>query len=49
MTLAVLLLWISFFLLVLVFVLMALPSLGNSDHIVVLVPIEFPVNSKQDA
>ena len=28
---------------------MALPPLGNSDHVVVSVSIDFPVNSKQDA
>ena len=28
---------------------MALLSLGNSDHVVVLVPIDFPINLKQDA
>ena len=27
---------------------MAFPSLGNSDHVVVLVSIDFPINSKQD-
>ena len=28
---------------------MAFPPLGNSDHIVVSVSIDFPINSKQDA
>ena len=28
---------------------MAFPPLGNSDHVVVSVSIEFPINSKQDA
>ena len=28
---------------------MTLPPLGNSDHVVVSVSIDFPVNSKQDA
>ena len=28
---------------------MAFPPLGNSDHVVVLVSIDFPINSKQDA
>ena len=28
---------------------MAFPSWGNSDHIVVSVSIDFPINSKQDA
>ena len=41
--------WSSFFLLMLVFVLVAFPPLGNSDHVVVLVPIDFPINSKQDS
>ena len=27
---------------------MAFPPLGNSDHVVVSVSIDFPVNSKQD-
>ena len=27
---------------------MAFPSLGNSDHVVVSVSIDFPINSKQD-
>ena len=27
---------------------MALPPLGNSDHVVVSVSIGFPINSKQD-
>ena len=27
---------------------MAFPPLGNSDHVVVLVFIDFPINSKQD-
>ena len=28
---------------------MAFPQLGNSDHVVVSVSIDFPINSKQDA
>ena len=28
---------------------MAFPTLGNSDHVVVLVSIDFPINSKQDS
>ena len=28
---------------------MTFPPLGNSDHVVVSVPIYFPINSKQDA
>ena len=28
---------------------MAFPLLGNSDHIVVSVSMDFPINSKQDA
>ena len=28
---------------------MALPPLGNSDHVVISVSISFPINSKQDA
>ena len=28
---------------------MAFPPLGNSDHAVVSVPIDFPINSKQDS
>ena len=28
---------------------MAFPSMGNSDNVVVSVPIEFPSNSKEDA
>ena len=27
---------------------MAYPPLGNSDHVVVSVSIDFPINSKQD-
>ena len=27
---------------------MAFPPLGNSDHAAVSVPIDFPINSKQD-
>ena len=27
---------------------MAFPPLGNSDHVVVSVSIDFPINSKQD-
>ena len=48
--LIVLLFWISFFLLMLVFVLQWLfLHLGNSDHVVILVSIAFPTNSQQDA
>ena len=28
---------------------MAFPLLGNSDHVVISVPIDFPSNSQQDA
>ena len=28
---------------------MAFPPLGNSDHVVVSVSIDFPINSKRDA
>ena len=28
---------------------MAFPTLGNSDHVVASVSIDFPINSKQDA
>ena len=28
---------------------MAFPALGNSDHVVVSVSIDFPINSKQDS
>ena len=28
---------------------MAFPPLGNSDHVVVSVSIDFPINSKQDS
>ena len=38
-TVIVLLLWSA----------MAIPPLGNSDHVVVSVSIDFPSNSKQDA
>ena len=31
-----------------IFSTMAFPPLGNSDHVVVSVSIDFPVNSKQD-
>ena len=27
---------------------MAFPPLGNSDHVIVSVSIDFPINSKQD-
>ena len=48
--LMVLLFWIYLFLLMLVFVLQWLfPPLGNSDHVVVSVSIDFPTNSQQDA
>ena len=49
-TLTILHFWISFFLLMLVFVLLWLSlHLGNSDHVVVSVCIDFPTNSKEDA
>ena len=49
MTQTVLLFWIYLILLTLVFVLQWLfPPLGNSDHVVVSVSIDFPINSKQD-
>ena len=48
MTLTALLIWIYLFLLTLVFVL-PFPPLGNSDHVVVSVSINFPIYSKQDA
>ena len=52
-TLTVLLVWISFFLLMLVFVTQwlseAFPPLGNSDHVVVLISIDIPSNLKWDA
>ena len=48
--LKVLLLWICLFLLMLVFVLTtAFPPFGNSDHVVVSVSIDFPINSKRNA
>ena len=47
--LIVLLFWIYFFLLTLVFVLQWLSPLGNFDHVVVSVSIDFPTNSQQDA
>ena len=28
---------------------MAFPALGNSDHVVVSISIDFPINSKRDA
>ena len=28
---------------------MAFPPLGNSDHVVISLSIDFPINSKQDA
>ena len=51
-TLTVLLFWGYFFLLMLQWLqrsTMAFPPLGNTDHIVVLVFIDFPTNSKQAA
>ena len=47
-TLTVLLFWISFFLVMLLFVLMDFPPLGNSDYVVVSVSIDFSSNSKLD-
>ena len=48
--LIVLLFWIYFFLLMLVFIIQWLsPPLGNSDHVVVSVSMDFPTNSQQDA
>ena len=48
--LTVLLFWIYSFLLTLViFSTMAFRSLGNSDHVVFSVSIDFPLNSKRDA
>ena len=47
--LTVLLFSIYFFLLTLVFLLMAFPPLGNSDHVIVSVSIDFQINSKRDA
>ena len=45
----VLLYWIFLFLRILVFVLqMAFPPLGNSDHVVVLVPFDFPWHSQRN-
>ena len=43
----VLLFWISFFLLMLVYVQNGFPLSRNFDHVVVSVAIDFPVNSKQ--
>ena len=48
-TLTILLFWIYLFLLMLVFVLQwGFPPLGNSDHVLVSVSIDFPSNSKRD-
>ena len=47
-TLTVLVLWIYFFLLKRLFVLMAFPPVGNSDHVVASVLIDFPSNSQRD-
>ena len=47
--LTVLLFWIYFFLDASICSTTAFPLLGNSDHVVVPVPIDFPINSKQDA
>ena len=48
--LTVLLFWISFFLInTSICSAMAFPPLGNFDHVVVSVSIDFPINSKQDA
>ena len=51
MTLTVLLFWISFFLSsdASICFTMAFPPLGNSDHVVVSVSIDFPSNSQWDA
>ena len=49
-TLTVLLFWIFFFfLLPIISSMMAFPPLRNSNHAVVSVSIDFPLNSKQDA
>ena len=49
-TLTVLLFWIFFFfLLPIISSMMAFPPLRNSNHAVVSVSIDFPINSKQDA
>ena len=47
--LIVLLFWFYFFLLMVLFVLQWFPPLGNSDHIVVSISIDFPSNSQRDA
>ena len=47
-TVTVLLFWMYFFLLTLVFFLQWFPLLGNSDHVVVSVFVDFPSNSKWD-
>ena len=44
-----LLFWIYLFLMTLVFDLQWLSLLGNSDHVVVSISTDFPINSKQDA
>ena len=44
-----LLFWIYLFLMTLVFDLEWLSLLGNSDHVVVSISTDFPINSKQDA
>ena len=48
MTLTVLLFWIYLYLDASICSTMAFPPLGNSDHVVVSVSIDFPINSKQD-
>ena len=49
MILIVLLFWIYLFLDTSICSTMAFPSLGNSDHVVVSVSIDFPSNSQRDA
>ena len=46
--LSVLQFWTCFFLLMLFYFRVAFPPLGNSDHVVVSVSINFPTNSKWD-
>ena len=47
--LIVLLFWTYFFLLTSICSSMAFPPVGNSDHVVISISIDFPRNSKQDA
>ena len=48
-TLIVLLFWICSYLLTSICSTIAIPLLGNSDHVVVSISIDFPSNSKRDA